>query len=86
MSELGDIFKAIRKERREHRQPSRMEFAISAIERLGYKVKKVDSATIMFEFRGEVIRVYPYTGWFTGKTVNDGRGIKNLLKQIKKGG
>lgn len=86
MSELGEIFKALRKGRRDQRQPTRMEFAKSAIERLGYKVKEVDSTTIMFEFCGEVIRVYPYTGWFTGKTVTDGRGIKNLLKQIKKGG
>ena len=33
--------------------------------------------------KGERVMVYPYTGWFTGKTVKDGRGINNLLKQIK---
>jgi len=26
--------------------------------------------------------VWPYTGWFSGKGVKDGRGIKKLLKQI----
>ena len=84
MSELGEIFKALRKERREQRQSPRMKFAKDEIERLGYVVTVVSETTIMFEFRGETVRVYPYTGWFTGKTVTDGRGISKLLKQIKK--
>ena len=86
MSELGEIFKALRKERRERRELSRMEYARGAIERLGYKVTLISNTTIMFEFRGEKVRVYPFTGWFTGKTVTDGRGINKLLRQIKKGG
>lgn len=86
MSELGEIFKALRKDRRDQRQPSRMMFAIEEIKRLGYDVTVVGDTTIMFDFRGEKVRFYPYTGWFTGKTVNDGRGIAKLIKQIKKGG
>ena len=40
------------------------------------------ATTLQFIFRGSPVTLYPYSGWFTGKTVKDGRGIHNLLKQI----
>lgn len=83
MSELGEAFKDIRKERRDQKEGSRVDFAVSQLERLGYQVERVSNAILKFVFRGETVTLFPYTGWFTGKTVKDGRGIKRLLKQIR---
>lgn len=47
-----------------------------------YPVTEVNATTLQFIFRGSPVTLYPYSGWFTGRTVTDGRGIKNLLKQI----
>jgi hypothetical protein len=64
-------------------QPKRMETGKTAIERLGYTVKEVGGATLVFEYMGYEVRYYPYSGWHTGKTIRDGRGLDKLLKQIK---
>ena len=83
MSELGKVFNEIRRERRDQKEGPRVDFAVKQIERLGYQVERVSNAILKFVFRGETVTLFPYTGWFTGKTVKDGRGIRNLLKQIK---
>lgn len=31
----------------------------------------------------EIVHFYPYSGWHTGKSINDGRGWNNLYNQIK---
>ena len=35
-------------------------------------------------FDNEKVKFFPYSGWHTGKSIKDGRGIENLLKQLKK--
>ena len=62
----------------------RMAYAISEVTKLGYSICHRDEKSFTFEFNGNAIRVFPYRGWFSGKGVKDGRGIRNLLKQIKK--
>lgn len=83
MSTDCDMLKELRKERRANKEGSRMDFAIKQLTGLGHKVTMETNNAISIIFKGERVMVYPYTGWFTGKTVKDGRGIKNLLKQIK---
>nr|DAI10104.1 MAG TPA: hypothetical protein [Caudoviricetes sp.] len=70
------------KERQQELQPGRTEYAITRLRSLGYPVIEINATTLQFTFRGFPVTLYPYSGWFTGKTVKDGRGIKNLLKQI----
>lgn len=70
------------KERQKVLEPLRVETAILAIRVKGYDPVKVGDNEIRFEFNGNVIRFYPYTGWATGKGIKDARGLKNLLKQI----
>ena len=72
----------LNKDREKELQPKRMEYAIEEITELGYNVVVVDDTKIKFFFNESWITLYPYSGWFTGKTVKDGRGIENLLKQI----
>ncbi|MBR1526501.1 MAG: hypothetical protein IJ640_07570 [Prevotella sp.] len=83
MSTDCDLLKELRKKRRANKEGIRMDFAIKQLTELGYKVTMEQNHAISIIFKGERVMVYPYTGWFTGKTVKDSRGIKNLLKQIK---
>jgi hypothetical protein len=34
-------------------------------------------------FKNELVKFFPYSGWHTGKSIVDGRGIKKLLAQLK---
>lgn len=70
-------------ERQKRLEPKRIAIAIKSIEELGIKITYQDSTTIKFDFRGSQVIYYPYSGWATGKTIKDGRGLKNLLKQLK---
>lgn len=64
-------------------QKGRIEFAISKLSEINIDVHYQDKTTIKFYFKGNEITFYPYTGWVTGKGIKDGRGIANLLKQLK---
>jgi hypothetical protein len=66
------------------KENARMDYAGKAIANLGYpctwdhKMK-----CLLFQYKGATIRFYPFTGWHTGKTIKDGRGLNNLLKQLQ---
>jgi len=70
------------KEREQALQPGRMEFAKKQIEDLGYDVDQISHAELQFLFKGKVVRFWPYSGYHSGKTITDGRGLHKLLKQI----
>jgi hypothetical protein len=63
-------------------EPKRMEYARRGIQRLGYIITFENQTELRFEYKGNVIKFYPYSGWHTGKGIKDGRGIDNLLKQL----
>jgi len=63
-------------------QPKRKEYCKKKITELGYDIMFETDAEMHFEFKDSRIVFYFYTGWHTGKTIKDGRGIENLLKQI----
>lgn len=64
-------------------EPKRIQYAIEQIEKLGYQITFRNETTIKFKFKNSEVTLYPYSGWHSGKTIKDGRGIENLLKQIK---
>lgn len=70
-------------EREQRLTPKRMEFAKNAIEFCGHEIYDENSTSFRFMFKGSPVIVYPYSGWFSGKTVEDGRGISKLIKQIR---
>jgi len=72
------------KEREAALQPERIEHAVKKITELGFEIIYRDETRIDFMFKGSKIQFYPYSGWHTGATIKDGRGINNLLSQIKK--
>ena len=70
----------------EHREPiekNRIEYAKRQLENLGYSVTSLpEQKALTFLFNGNTITFYPYKGWFSGKGVTPGRGLKNLLNQL----
>jgi len=75
--------KRINQERENKLQPIRMQKAIEEIEALKFVITKQDKTYLQFDFRGHTITFFPYSGWHTGKTIKDGRGLRKLLNQIK---
>ena len=61
----------------------RMAYGKASIEKLDIQVFELNSKCLTFQFKGCDVLYYPYSGWHTGKSIKDGRGLKNLLKQLK---
>lgn len=70
-------------DRQKELEPKRMADAMESIEAFGYEPYKTNESLIEFYYEGAKIMFYPYSGWHTGKTIKDGRGLKKLLTQIK---
>lgn len=58
-----------------------MEFAVKQLEKRGFKPRQ-DGKKIIFDFNGHPVTLFPYSGWHTGKSIKDGRGFENLIKQL----
>ena len=69
-------------EKQERLEPKRMGYAKKKIESKGFSVNEIANYELRFEHKGEIIKFFPYSGWATGKTIKDGRGLNNLLKQL----
>lgn len=65
------------------KEEPRMDYAIRKLTEAGYEVDRVNDNELNFLFKGNNIKLFPYTGWHTGKGIKDGRGIQNLLNQLK---
>jgi hypothetical protein len=72
------------KERQGALTPTRMSFALNVLQAMGYEIIFKNDSEIQFFHLGERVSLFPYTGWHTGKSIKDGRGINNLIKQLTK--
>lgn len=72
----------LNQQREERLQPKRMQGCKEKLEDMGYEVKSDGRTKLEFNFKGSKIRLWPYSGWHTGKTIKDGRGFNKLLRQI----
>lgn len=90
---MGDLagdfafLKEINRERRMRIEPKRVAFVEKKLSDIGYKTE-YDSYNkcLVFEHKGNKCRIYPFTGWWTGKGIGSDRGIKKLIRELKKGG
>lgn len=73
----------LNQQRQQELEPERIEHAIRVIEHTGCRVHYRSGTEIRFKFKGQEVRLFPYSGWHSGKSITDGRGIDKLLKQIK---
>lgn len=69
-------------EREQLLQPQRMASCSEKLQSLGYDVWSNGTDMLEFTFKGNIIKFYPYSGWFTGKGVGSDRGFSNLLKRL----
>lgn len=69
--------------RQEKVEPKRMQYAKDKITELGFEITFESACELNFVFKSEKVKFFPYSGWHSGKTIKDGRGINELLKQIK---
>lgn len=73
----------LNQEREKRLQPKRVNSCKEALEKLGFEVSVFGGKRLEFEYKGNKITHWPYSGWHSGQGINDGRGFKNLLKQLK---
>lgn len=83
MDEFGEACQSGTFSLREELQPNRMKYAKEQLTKLGIKIDLETEATLTFTWKGNVIKHHAYTGWHSGKGIKDGRGIKNLINQLK---
>lgn len=75
--------KRIDAERQAELEPQRIQTAKDEITALGYDITFESATEIRFVFMGKTVNYFPYSGWHSGATIKDGRGLHNLLRQIK---
>jgi hypothetical protein len=74
----------LNKDRQISLEPKRINYAVSQITALGYPITNKTSTQIDFEFNGNNIMFFPYSGWFSGKGVGSGRGLQKLIEKLTK--
>lgn len=79
-----DFMRELTRQKRGGQEPGRMEYAMAALRERGFKpVWNEDEKAVKFDYKGSTITFWPYRGWFSGKGVKDGRGIRKLLNQLR---
>lgn len=71
-------------ERQNLLEPERISYAKNSLIMMGFNVCYEDKTSIEFVYKGNIIKLFPYSGYFNGKGIKAGRGIKDLIQQIKK--
>lgn len=62
----------------------RFEFAVFQLTENAIDISnESNESCIVFYHNEHRVLFYPFSGWHTGKSIKDGRGINKLLKQIK---
>lgn len=75
--------KRLNTERQKDLEPQRMDYAVEKLAELNISATRISDTELEFEWKRNVIKFFPYSGWHTGKGIKDGRGLENLLKQLK---
>lgn len=65
-------------------QKERLQFAKDQLEESGIDICYEDETKLKFKFQSNEVVFFPFTGWYTGKSIKDGRGLNKLLIQLKK--
>lgn len=73
----------LNQEREERLQPKRVQSTFDELKSMGFEPEIIGAKRIDFEYNGMKVQFWPYSGWHTGKSIKDGRGFKNLKKQLK---
>lgn len=90
MGELRAVFDTMKEEREERRkafEPSRVQYAtdllIEAMYAIGWNAN--EKAIYIYHNNGRknhIAKLYPYTGWWSGRGLGSGRGVHKLIKKL----
>lgn len=83
MGELAEDFRFMDEERKKKKarlEPDRMAYAAKLLRENGHEVVSTEPGEITVN---GFIKMFPYTGWWSGKGVGSGRGIHELVKKLK---
>ena len=61
-------------------QDQRMDEAIHLLDMAEIDYDVIDNTKVIVDGS---INFFPFSGWFSGKKIKDGRGIENLINQLK---
>lgn len=76
-------YKKEQKERRDRREPGRVAFVEKQLANIGYKTEYDGfNKCLIFKYKGNTCKIYPFTGWWTGKGIGSDRGVKKLLRKL----
>lgn len=90
MGELRAVFDTMKKEREERREalePDRMRYALALCLEAGYVADWNDNERAMYIYNKDdrenhIVKLYPYTGWWSGKGIGSGRGVHKLIEKL----
>ena len=71
-------------ERQKSQEPKRMAYAKKRLTDLNIKIIFETENRIDFLFKDKKCSIFPYSGWHTGQSIKDGRGIEKLIEQLGK--
>lgn len=64
-------------------EPTRIKRAMDLLKEMGYDPREIGTSKIAFNhFKGSRVTFWPYSGWHSGKDIEDGRGLEHLLNQL----
>lgn len=69
-------------ERQSKLEPKRISDCKAKLEDMGFEVEQ-SHVQLNFMYKGHKIQFWPYSGWHTGKTIQDGRGFGHLIRQLE---
>ena len=90
MGELRAVFDAMKEQHEERRkalEPNRVQYATDLLIEAMYAVAwhAGEKAIYIYRRNGRknyIAKIYPYTGWWTGKGIGSGRGLHKLIKKL----
>lgn len=91
MGELRAVFDAMKEERKQRRkalEPSRVQYGIDLLIEAMYAVAWDDRERAVYIYnrndrKNHIAKLYPYTGWWTGKGIGSGRGVHKLIEKLE---
>lgn len=69
-------------EKHKAKMKERSEFVLSELKKRGIPISLKNERQIGFDHKGETCVYWPVSNWVSGPTIERGRGINRMLKQI----
>jgi hypothetical protein len=72
-------------EKQKKEEAKRIDIAKAKLISIGFEIMFESKSELRIWFRGKTVKLFPYSGWHTGPTIVDGRGLNKLIKQLVDG-